>query len=118
MLRKAFLSYLTASMITIIVIMIELGFRSAVVSPFVLLDSNKESNPKVFVAHSLYQGDVLLTYQDGSFNGPSEASLQLSGKNINLTQIPSANGISMIETDKIMNDKALVFSKKRFCTYP
>lgn len=61
MLRKAFLSYLTASMITIIVIMIELGFRSAVVSPFVLLDSNKESNPKVFVAHSLYQGDVNLS---------------------------------------------------------
>lgn len=114
MLRKAFLSYLTASMITIIVIMIELGIRSAVVSPFVLLDSNKESNPKVFVAHSLYQGDVLLTYQDGSFNGPSEASLQLSGKNINLTQIPSANGISMIETDKIMNDKALVFLRKGF----
>lgn len=114
MLRKASLSYLIASIITIIVILIEVGIRSAVVSPFVLLDSNKENNPKVLISHSLFQGDFLLTYQDGSSNEHSEAAFQLGGKQINFTEIPSANGTNTIETDKIMNDKAVVFLRRGF----
>lgn len=77
MLRKASLSYFIASIITIIVILIEVGIRSAVVSPFVLLDSNKDNNPKVLISHSLYQGDFLLTYQEGHSKDRSEAAFQL-----------------------------------------
>lgn len=114
MLRKASLSYLIASIVTIVVILIEIGFRSAVVSPFVLLDSNKEKNPKILISHSLFQGDYLLTYQDHSSNDHSKAAFQLGGKQINFTEIPSMNGISTISTDKFMNEKAEVFLRRGF----
>ncbi|MFS0654858.1 M48 family metalloprotease [Bacillus sp. 179-C3.3 HS] len=114
MLRKASLSYLIASLMTIIFILIEIGIRSAVFSPFVLLDSNKENNPKVFISHSLFQGDYLLTYQDGSFKDLSEPAFQLGGKQIHFTEIPSTNGTSTIEAGKIMEDEAVVFLRRGF----
>ncbi|MCY7692315.1 M48 family metallopeptidase [Bacillus altitudinis] len=114
MLRKASLSYFIASIITIIVILIEVGIRSAVVSPFVLLDSNKNNNPKVLISHSLYQGDFLLTYQEDPFKDRSEAAFQLGGKQIHFTEIPSRDGISTIETEKLIKDKATVFLRRGF----
>ncbi|MCQ6277181.1 M48 family metalloprotease [Bacillus sp. V3B] len=113
MLRKASLSYLIASIVTILVILIEVGFRSAVVSPFVILDSSKENTPKVLIAHALFQGDYLLTYQDKSFNNNSEAAFQLGGQQLNFTEIPLTNGISTINTD-LMNEKAEVFLRRGF----
>ncbi|QGX65927.1 M48 family metalloprotease [Bacillus sp. ms-22] len=114
MLRKASLSYLIASIMTIIVILIEVGARSAIVSPFVLLDSNKVNTPKVFISHSLFQGEFLLTYQEGDSKGRSEAAFQLGGKQINFTEIPSENGLSTIEKGKIMKDNAVVFLRRGF----
>ena len=46
MLRKASLSYLIASIITIIVILIEVGIRSAVVSHLFYLTRTKKTIPK------------------------------------------------------------------------
>lgn len=102
---------------TIIIILIEVSIRSVVVSPFVLLDSNKENNSKVFLSYSLFQGEVLLTYQDASSNDLSEVAFQLGGKQINFTKIPSTNGISTIDKDKIMNDQAVVFLRRGFVPF-
>ncbi|MDG3043656.1 hypothetical protein OE903_05625 [Bacillus sp. B6(2022)] len=56
--------------------MIEVGIRSAVVSPFVLLDSNKDNNPKVLISHSLYQG-IFINLSKGHSKDRSEAAFQL-----------------------------------------
>lgn len=66
--NRVFIFLLIAAFSVAVVTMIELGIRSAVLSPFILFDSNKEEEEiqKAFTGYSIYQGDYLLNIQSNT----------------------------------------------------
>lgn len=54
---------IAAAFSTIAVTMLELGIRSAVLSPSILLDAKKEEVHKLLIGYSIYQGDYQLEIQ-------------------------------------------------------
>lgn len=62
--KSALIFLLVAAFSSAAVVMVELGVRSAVLSPFILLDSQKEEGVhKMLTGYSIYQGDYLLDIQ-------------------------------------------------------
>lgn len=56
---------LVTAFFTVSVIMVELSIRSAVLSPFILLDSKKNVGvQKLLTGYSIYQGDYLLDIEN------------------------------------------------------
>lgn len=67
--KRALIFLLIAAFAAAAVVMVELGVRSAVLSPFILLDSKKEEgDQKLLTGYSTYQGNYLLHIQ----NNPDE----------------------------------------------
>ncbi|MFD1409025.1 M48 family metalloprotease [Kroppenstedtia eburnea] len=65
--KSALIILLIAAFSSAVVVMVELGIRSAVLSPFILLDSKKEEGvQKVLTGYSIYQGDYLLDIQNNT----------------------------------------------------
>lgn len=63
--KRALIFLLVAAFSTAAVMMVELGVRSAVLSPFILLDSKKQEEVhKLLTGYSIYQGDYLLDIQN------------------------------------------------------
>lgn len=77
MLRKIMLCYFVAVIITICIITVELGLRSAIISPFLLIESNKEDKElhKVLTGYSSIQGNYLLSIEPRELNENKDDNL-------------------------------------------
>jgi hypothetical protein len=63
--KRMLIFLLVTAFFTVSVIMVELSIRSAVLSPFILLDSKKNVGvQKLLTGYSIYQGDYLLDIEN------------------------------------------------------
>lgn len=77
MFRKLMLCYIVAVVITICIITVELGLRSAINSPVLLIESNMEDKGihKVLTGYSSIQGNYLLSIESRELNENKDDSL-------------------------------------------
>lgn len=77
MFRKIMFCYFVAVVITICLITVELGLRSAIISPFLLIESNKEDKElhKVLMGYSSIQGNYLLSIEPRELNENKDDNL-------------------------------------------
>lgn len=63
--KSMFIILIVTAFLTFVVIMIELSIRSAVLSPFILIESQKNvETQKLLTGYSIYHGDYLLNIKD------------------------------------------------------
>ncbi len=113
MLHRISISYLVACVITVIVILIEVGFRSAAVSPMILLNSNDEaSSSKILIGESLFHGDYLMSHnEDLKGNSDNKVQLTLVNKVITFHEITPENSTYNIGFDKGLESSEVILRR-------
>lgn len=121
--NRVFIFLLIAAFSVAVVTMIELGIRSAVLSPFILFDSNKEEEEiqKAFTGYSIYQGDYLLNIQSNTDVGNNRPlAFQIGHTNYQFRKInrenlawPAGKEMTVMTRRAAMSGGAIIQSKER-----
>lgn len=108
MFRKMMLCYFAAVVITICIIVVELGLRSAIISPVLLIESDigDKGIHKVLTGYSSIQGDYLLSLEPRELNENKDDSLSFNV--INKKYIFQ----DLNDVNEILNDEIEVVTRK------